>query len=127
LPSPRLLSRPLSPESSQLTTRARGTNDKPTHMSIPPNAVRIIPFHYTIVITDGTVGAGFKPARIIAAPVVPRIIAAPIIARNDRRAYCRPNHRRLCSWLLCLPSESPSGYSDYAIGSSQIRYARVKH
>ncbi|MCL2824899.1 MAG: hypothetical protein FWD57_13000, partial [Polyangiaceae bacterium] len=46
----------LSPVPSQLTTRVRGTNDTPTHMSIPPNAVRLIPFHYIIVITDGTVG-----------------------------------------------------------------------
>jgi len=29
----------------------------------------------------GTVVAGFKPARIIAAPVVARIIAAPVVAR----------------------------------------------
>ncbi|MCL2823710.1 MAG: hypothetical protein FWD57_06940, partial [Polyangiaceae bacterium] len=91
---------------SQLTTRARGTNDKPTHMSIPPNAVRIIQVHYIVVITDGTVGAGFKPARIIAAPVATRTIAAYAIG--------------------CLPSESPSGSSDYAIGSNfrQEPYSR---
>jgi len=37
---------------------------------------------------------------------------------NHHRARRHPHHRRLCNWLLCLPSESPSGYSDYAIGSS---------
>ncbi|MCL2825726.1 MAG: hypothetical protein FWD57_17175, partial [Polyangiaceae bacterium] len=66
------MSRPLSPVPSQLTTLTRGTNVKPTHLSIPQNAVRLIPFHYIIVITDGTVGAGFKPARVIAAPGVAR-------------------------------------------------------
>ena len=83
LSSPRLLSRPLSPVPSQLSTRARGTNDEPTHLAIPPTAVRIIPFHYIIVITDGTVGAGFKPARIIAAPVATRTIAAYAIGSLD--------------------------------------------
>jgi len=34
------------------------------------------------VTTDGTVGAGFKPARIIVAPVVARIIAAPVASRT---------------------------------------------
>jgi len=41
----------------------------------------VVPFHYIIVITDGTVGAGFKPARIIAAAVVARIIASPVVGR----------------------------------------------
>jgi len=34
------------------------------------------------VITGGTVGAGLKPARIIAAPVVARIIAVPVATRT---------------------------------------------
>jgi len=41
-----------------------------------------MPFDYTIVITDGTVGAGLKPARIIAAPVVVRTIAALVATRT---------------------------------------------
>ena len=63
------------------------------------------------VTTDGTVGAGFKPARIIAAPavapVVARIIAAPVATRT------------IAAFAIgCLPSVvSPSEYSDYAIGS----------
>ena len=75
-----MLSRMLSPVPSQLTTRARGTNNKPTHLLIPPNAVRLTQFHHTIVITDGTVGAGFKPARIIATPVVAPVVACTIAA-----------------------------------------------
>ena len=131
------------------------------HMSIPRNTFGLIPFDYIIVITDGTVGAGLKPARIIAAPVVAPVVARTIAAYhtdswhqrqadtsvncatrrqinavslcycdngrhrrggfqtrpNHRRARRHPHHRHLCNWLLCLPSEFPSGYSDYAIGS----------
>jgi len=57
-------------------------------MSIPPNAVRIIPFHYIIVIPDCTVGAGFKPARIIAASVATRRIAAYAIGSFVCQALC---------------------------------------
>ena len=50
--------------------------------------------------------------------------------QNHRRTCCHPNHRHarrhphhrcLCYCLLCLPSESPSEYSDYAIGSAVSR------
>jgi len=40
------------------------------------------------VITDGTVGAGFKPARIIAAPLATRTIAAFAIGSFDCQAIC---------------------------------------
>jgi len=58
-------------------------------MSIPPNAFRLIPFHYTIVITDGTVGAGLKPVRIIAAPLV-----APVGTRTIAVYHTGSWHQR---------------------------------
>jgi len=103
----RLFSRLLSPVPSQLSTRARGTNDKPTHLSIAPNAVRTIPFHYIIVITDGTVGAGFKPARIIAAPVATRTIAAFAIGSFVCQASCPHLDTAIMQLALAIPPTPP--------------------
>ncbi|MCL2825482.1 MAG: hypothetical protein FWD57_15935, partial [Polyangiaceae bacterium] len=103
---------------------ARGTNDKPTHLSIPPNAVRLIPFHYIFVTTDGTVGAGLKPARIIAAPVVARIIAASAIASYGCQASPHPDTAIVQLALSCGEApHKPLGWNLESGGYSIWQYS----
>jgi len=71
------------------------------HMSIPRNTFGLIPFDYIIVITDGTVGAGLKPARIIAAPVV-----APVVVRTI--AACHTGSWPQRQTDICQFRETPS-------------------